>query len=91
MGDVMEAADPADVSNAVEAAVAVANAVDGAAMKAMPAAVSAAVASAVAAAMTAAMTSAASRRDVWRERRGNDRRRDGNSNGRFSQHGSVPP
>jgi hypothetical protein len=71
MGDVMEAADPADVSNAVEAAVAV----------------SAAVASAVA----AAMTSAASRRDVWRERRGNDRRRDGNSNGRFSQHGSVPP
>ena len=68
MGDVMEAADPADVSNAVEAAVAVANAVDG-----------------------AAMTSAASRRDVWRERRGNDRRRDGNSNGRFSQHGSVPP
>jgi hypothetical protein len=68
-------------------------------MKAMPAAMSSAVASAVSAAMSsavasavsAAMTSAASRRDVWRERRGNDRRRDGNSNGRFSQHGSVPP
>jgi hypothetical protein len=87
MGDMMEAADPADVSNAVEAAEAVADAVDAAAMEAMPAAMSSAVASAV----SAAMTSAASRRDVWRERRGNDRRRDGNSNGRFSQHGSVPP
>jgi hypothetical protein len=87
MGDVMEAADPADVSNAVEAAEAVADAVDAAAMEAMPAAMSSAVASAV----SAAMTSAACDRDAWRERRGNDRRRDGNSNGRFSQHGSVPP
>ena len=86
MRDVMEAADPADMSNAVEAAEPVADAVDGGAMKAMPAAMSAAVASAV----SAAMTSAASRRDVWRERRGNDCGRDGNSNGRFSQHGSVP-
>jgi hypothetical protein len=60
----MEAADPADVSNAVEAAGAVADAVE---------------------------NSAASDRDVWRESRGNDRRRDGNSNGRCSQHGSVPP
>jgi hypothetical protein len=56
-------------------------------MEAMPADMSSAVPSAV----SAAMTSAASRRDVWRESRGNDRRRDGNSNGRFSQHGSVPP
>jgi hypothetical protein len=83
MRDVMEAADPADVSNAVEAAEAVAIAVDGAAMKAMPAA--------MASAVSAAVTSAACDRDAWRERRGNDRRRDGNSNGRFSQHGSVPP
>jgi hypothetical protein len=83
MGDMMEAADPTDVSNAVEAAESVADAVDAAAMGAMPAAMSSAVA--------AAMTSAASRRDVWRESRGNDRRRDGNSNGRCSKHGSVPP
>jgi len=82
MRDVMEAADPADMSNAVDAAEPVADAVDGGAMKAMPAAMSSAV--------SAAMTSAASRRDVWRERRGNDCGRDGNSNGRFSQHGSVP-
>ena len=72
MGDVMEAADPADVSNAVEAAEAVADAVDAAAMEAMPSAVS------------AAMTSAACDRNVWRESRRNDCSRDGNSNSRFS-------
>jgi len=47
----MEAADPADVSNAVEAAVAVANAVDGAAMKAMPASAAATIAVVMAIAM----------------------------------------
>ena len=87
MGDMMEAADPADVSNAVEAAEAVADAVDGGTMKAMPAAMSAAVASAV----STAMTSAACDRNVWRESRRNDCSRDGNSNSRFSQHRSVPP
>ena len=63
MGDVMEAADPADVSNAVEATEA-ADAVDGGAMKGMPAAMSSAVAP--------AMASAACDRNVWRESRGND-------------------
>jgi hypothetical protein len=97
MGDMMEAADLADVSNAVEAtesvadavetADSVADAVDAAAMEAMPAAMS----SAVSAAMAAAVTSAACDRDAWRESSRNDCGRDGNSNDRFLQHGSVPP